>query len=146
MPSRHSARSRTRRASRSAAALARSYACRAAYPLTADLRALLTGRIQGTLGSAEKVLGGIERAFGRLHRGQGIGERILGRDLPAPQPGQLPDRLAAFPRPVCHLTIVAGSRAPAIARRPRGLSSCRPNNGPQPRWHTNSLTGSAVEH
>jgi hypothetical protein len=80
----------------------------------------------GPLGSAETVAGGIERAFGRLHRGQGIGARILGRGLPAPQLSQVPDRLAAFPRPVCHLTIVAGSRAPAIARHPRGPISCRP--------------------
>jgi hypothetical protein len=91
-------------------------------PLPAGLRALLTGRIQGPLGSAEPVLGRIERAFGRLHRGQGIGERIFGCGLPAPQVGQLPDRLATFPRPVCHLTIVAGSRAPDSARRPRGLA------------------------
>ena len=108
-------------------------------------RALLTGRIEGTLGSAETVRGGIERAFGLLHRRQGTGERILGRALPAPQAGQLPDHLAAFPRPVCHLTIVAGSQAPAIARRPGGLArraTAPPGNASQPRWHTNSLTRS----
>jgi hypothetical protein len=83
----------------------------------AGLRAALAGRIKDPLGSAEPVLGGVEGAFGLLHRGQGSGERILGCGQPAPQPGQLPDRLTAFPRPVCHLTIVAGSQAPAIARR-----------------------------
>jgi len=46
-----------------------------------------------------------------LHRGQGIGERILGRGQPAPQVSQLPDRLAASPRPVCHPTIIASSPA-----------------------------------
>ena len=51
------------------------------------LRAVLAGRVEGTLGSVETVTGGIERAFGRLHRGQGIGERILGCGLPPPQPG-----------------------------------------------------------
>lgn len=100
----------------------------------AGLRAVPAGRIEGTLGSSEPVLAGIERAFGLLHRGQGVGERILGCGLPAPQAGQLPDRLTAFPRPVCHLTIVAGSQAPAIARQPFGLarraSAARPGNGP----------------
>ena len=114
-------------------------------PLTAGLCVLLAGRIEGTLGSAETVLSGIERALGLLHRGEGTGERVLGCGRPAPQAGQSPDRLAAFPRPACHLTIVAGSpgsgrrQAPA---RPGQASSRRPGNAPQPSWHANSLTRS----
>jgi hypothetical protein len=89
-------------------------------PLPPRLGALLAGRIEGTLGSVETVTGGIERAFGLLHRSQGLGDRILGCSQPAPQLGQLPDCLAAFPRPVCHPTIVAGNRGPATARQPCG--------------------------
>jgi hypothetical protein len=78
------------------------------------VRALLAGRVEGTLGSAKTVLGGIERALGLLHRGQRIGERILGCGLPAPQVGQLPHRLAAFPRLGHHATIIASSESPEI--------------------------------
>jgi len=46
------------------------------------------------LGCVEAVTGGIECAFGRLHRGQGVGERVLRRGQPAVQVGQLPDSLA----------------------------------------------------
>ena len=93
-------------------------------PLPAGLRALLAGRVKGTLRGAEPVLGSIERAFGLLHLGQGTGEGILGCGQPAPQAGQLPDRLAAFPRPFCHLTIVAGGRGCLRLRAdPPGASS-----------------------
>jgi hypothetical protein len=78
--------------------------------LPPGLRALLAGRIEGTLGSVETVTGGIERAFSLLHRGQGIGEGILGHALPAAHVGQLPDRLAPFLCPVCHPTIIASGR------------------------------------
>jgi hypothetical protein len=54
-------------------------------PIPPGLGSVIAGRIEGTLGSVETVIGGIERAFGRLHLGQGIGERILGRGQPAPQ-------------------------------------------------------------
>jgi hypothetical protein len=76
----------------------------------ASLGALLAGRVEGALGLGEAVIGGIERAFCRLHRGQGIGKRVLGRAEPAPQLGQLPDRLAAFPRLACHPTIIASGQ------------------------------------
>jgi hypothetical protein len=96
------------------------------------LGALLAGRIEGTLSSVETVTCGIERAFSLLHRGQRVGERILGRCQPAPQLGQLPDRLAALPRPICHPTIVAGNRARVTARRPgRANSATREPQMPQ---------------
>ena len=44
-------------------------------PVPPRLGAVLAGRIKGVLGCVEAVTGGIERAFRRLHRGQGIGER-----------------------------------------------------------------------
>jgi hypothetical protein len=79
-------------------------------PVPARLGALLAGRIEGTFGVVETVTGGVERAFGRLHRGQGSGEVLLGRGEPAAQLGELADRLPAPPRPVCHATIIAGVR------------------------------------
>ena len=77
-------------------------------PVPARLGAVLAGRLKGTLGRVETVIGSVERAFRLLHRGQGIGERVLGRGQPAPQVGQLPDRFAASPRPANHTTIIAG--------------------------------------
>src|SRR5690242_15569284 len=80
---------------------------------------VLAGRVEGTLGRAEAVLGGIEGAFGQLHRGQGIAERVLRRGQPVAQLRELPDRLPALPRPVCHPTIIAGrgSHAPTVRAR-----------------------------
>jgi hypothetical protein len=77
----------------------------------AERRRAVRGPHKGTLGRVETVTGGIERPFGLLHRGQGLGERVLGRGQPAPQVSQLPDRLAVSPRPVCHPTILASSTA-----------------------------------
>jgi len=68
-------------------------------PVPPGLGALLAGHIEGTLSRVETVIGGIERAFRRLHRGQSIGGRLLGGQ-PAPQLGQLPNRLAAFSCPL----------------------------------------------
>jgi hypothetical protein len=88
------------------------------------LGAVLACLIEYPLGLGEAGIGGIEHALGLLHRGQGIGEHILGRGQPAPQPGQLPDRLTASPCPVCHPTIIAsrgGSDAEDLAAIPRDV-------------------------
>jgi hypothetical protein len=61
-------------------------------------------------------------ASGLLHHGQGVGERLLGCGLPAPQSGQCRIASRRSLAPAYYLTIVAGSRAPAIARRPGGLA------------------------
>jgi hypothetical protein len=75
------------------------------------------------------VTGGIKRQFGLLHRGQGIGERILGRRQPAPQVGQLLDRLAASQRPVCHPTIIASPARRSIGRALRAPHSQATHRG-----------------
>jgi hypothetical protein len=52
-------------------------------PVLPRLGAFLAGLIEDTLGGAEMVVRGVIRGLGPLHRGQGIGERILGRGQPA---------------------------------------------------------------
>ena len=92
---------------------------------------LSTGRIEGALGCVEAVACGIERLLGPLHRSQGVGGPILGRGQPAPQLAGLPDRLAALPRPVCHLTIIPGGQADQRAPTAGAAGCCCPITGIQ---------------
>src|SRR5262249_7928072 len=84
---------------------------------------LLACRVEGLLGLGEPVTGGVVCGLSAFHCGLGIGEGALGRRQPAPRIRELADRLAAFPRPVCHLMIIPGDQANLA--RPE-LSTARP--------------------
>ena len=58
-------------------------------PFPARTGTLVPGLIENTLGLVESVAGGVERGLRPLHRGQDIGERLLGRGQPAAQFGRL---------------------------------------------------------
>ena len=52
--------------------------------------------------------GGVVCGFGSLHRGLGLGERILGCGQPAAQFRHLPDCPGASPRAICHVFSMPG--------------------------------------
>lgn len=91
--------------------------------------AVLAGVIVSSLGRIEPVAEGAESSLGPLHRGQGIGERILRRGQPAAQAGQLPHRL-----PRCRARQPQSRRGQAgSARRCAG---CTAGHQARPGGHT----------